>query len=152
MRKDLFASVPFGAYAPIATRAINEAIAMGTCRRAVANGQRAAMKPNCHTTYESSNGPPMRDRPTSGELACATASDASGTPPKGNEKRKASARVCASGPVSVGCSLRDVMNAATPWNIANSNTAIRYPGGVRNHIQPMPGANQPMAKTMPKTN
>jgi NAD(P)-dependent dehydrogenase (short-subunit alcohol dehydrogenase family) len=33
----------------------------------------------------------MRDRPTNGELACATASDARGTPPKGNEKRKASA-------------------------------------------------------------
>jgi hypothetical protein len=48
--------------------------------------------------------------------------------------------------------LREPITDATPWKAANSNTAMTYPGGVRNHIQHMPGANQPNAKIVPSKN
>ena len=62
--------------------------------------------------------------PTSGDADCEIASEASGTPPNGNEKRNVSANAWASGSATSGYMLREPITEATPCNAANSNTAM----------------------------
>ena len=93
-------------------------MAPGRKRRAndgIAGAGPASAKPSWKISQVMRMTPPMRATPRNGPPTCEMPSEASGTPPKGNEKRSASARVWAAGRPITRHGPSGAIRAATAW-------------------------------------